>query len=426
MNPQWTPWKIFLSVCAVLVVILPLFLVGQIVETLGAGEIMVIQSPVSGKLAFHTTPGLKAQWFGTVTKYKRRAQFWFSSKIDQGKKEDESLKIRFNDGAGANVSGSIAWEMPLDEEHLTLLHTKYGSQEGVEHQLIRTVMEKAIYMTGPLMSSTESYAERRNELLTLIEEQAVNGIYATETHTVTVTDELTRQSRTKNVVRLRKDDKGMPMYADHSPLKEYGVRTSNLSINTVKYDPIVEDQIKKQQEQLGAVQIAIAGAKKAEQDAITAEQTGKANAATAKWEQEKLNAKEIALAEKDKKVAELAAEKEKQVARLAKESAEFTKEQQILLGQGESERRRLVLAADNALDAKLAAYVKVAEVTAKALGDYKGNWVPTIVLGGTGSTGNDQTATGAAGAHELIQMLLAKTAKDLALDMNVSAAPKTK
>lgn len=426
MNPQWTPWKILVSVCAILAVLVPLLMIGQIVETLGAGDLMVIQSPISGKLTFHTTPGLKAQWFGTVTKYKRRAQFWFSAKSDQGRKEDESLRIRFNDGAGANISGSIAWEMPVDDEHLALLHTKYGSQEGVEHQLIRTVIEKAVYMTGPLMSSTESYAERRNELLTLIEEQAVNGIYATETHTVMVTDELTKQSRTKNVVRLRKDDKGMPVYADHSPLKEYGVRTSNLSINTVKYDAIVEEQIKKQQEQLGAVQIAIAGAKKAEQDAITAEQTGKANAATAKWKQEELNAKEIALAEKDKKVAELAAEKEKQVARLAKESAEFTKEQQILLGQGESERRRLVLAADNALDAKLAAYVKVAEVTAKALGDYKGNWVPMVVMGGAGNGGDSQIATGVGGAQELLQLLLAKTAKDLALDMNVSVAPKAR
>ena len=55
--------------------------------------------------------------------------------------------------------------MPQDDEHLTAIHTKYGSHEAVEQQLVRTMIEKSIYMTGPLMSSTESYASRRNELL---------------------------------------------------------------------------------------------------------------------------------------------------------------------------------------------------------------------------------------------------------------------
>jgi len=200
-------------------------------------------------------------------------------------------------------------------------------------------MEKAVYMTGPLMSSTESYAARRNELLTLIEEQTTFGVYATETSLAVVTDELTKQTVTKNMVRLKKTKEGMPVYAEESPLKEYGVRTSNLSINTVKYDPVVEKQIAEQQEQLGKIQVSISTARQGEQSAITAEQTGKANAATAKWAQETINAKDIALAEKEKRVAELKAEQMKQVARLGKEAAEFTKQEQILLGEGESERR---------------------------------------------------------------------------------------
>ncbi len=399
----WNPWKVFLCVAAVLCLIIPIFLIGQIVEPLGAGEVMVIQSPVSGNLTFYVAPGLKWQWFGSVTKYKKRDQFWFSANPNQGKPVDESLRIRFNDGASGTISGSIAWEMPIDTEHLTMLHTKYGSQEGIEHQLIRTVMEKAVYMTGPLMSSTESYAVRRNELLTLIEEQTTYGVYATETTLAVVTDELTKQTLTKNIVRLKKTSEGMPVYAEESPLKEYGVRTSNLSINTVKYDPIVEAQIAEQQKQLGQIQIAISTARQAEQSAITAEQTGKANAATAKWAQETVNMKDIALAERDLKVATL-----------AKQTAEQTKNQQILLGEGESERRRLVMAADNALNQKLEAYVKVAEVTARALSEYKGNIVPVIQMGSSPSGENQGDTTS---IHNLMQMLLAKTAKDLSLDV---------
>lgn len=427
---QWTPWRVFLTVCGVLSIIIPIVLIGNIVETLGAGEIMVIQSPVSGKLTIHTEPGLKGQWFGTVTKYKKRDQFWFSASPDQGKSTDQSLRIRFNDGAGANISGSIAWEMPVDVEHVTLLHSQYGSHIGIEQQLIRTVMEKAVYMTGPFMSSTESFAERRNELLGLIEEQTIKGIFATETHTTTVTDELTKQIRTKNVVRLKKDKDGKQVFADESPLEKYGLRVSNLSINQVKYEKIVEDQIAEQQKQLGAIQVAIAEARKAEQAAITAEQSGRANAATAKWKQEEVNAKEIAEAEKTKQVAELKAAQEKnvavtkgeqlkQVADLEKQAAEFTKQQQILLGEGESERRRLVLAADGALEAKLRAYVEVNAHYATALKEYKGSWMPQIVFGG-----NNDGQTGVSSVQDLMNMLTVKTAKELALDMSLTKGSK--
>ncbi len=130
-------------------------------EYLDASQIMVIQSPLSGKLTWHTSPGVKGQWFGKVTKYQKREQFWFSARPDQGQTSNESLQVRFNDGAHAVISGSISWEMPFDEPNLTALHTRYGSHRAIEQQLVRTVVEKAVYMTGPLMSSKESYAEKR-------------------------------------------------------------------------------------------------------------------------------------------------------------------------------------------------------------------------------------------------------------------------
>src|SRR5579862_5479013 len=100
--------------CIVLIVVSCMMFVN-----LDAGQIMVIQSPLSGDLTWHTSPGVKWQSFGKVTKYARRVQFWFSKKPDQGKKTDEPLKVRFNDGGHATISGGISWEMPSDPEHLT-------------------------------------------------------------------------------------------------------------------------------------------------------------------------------------------------------------------------------------------------------------------------------------------------------------------
>jgi len=122
-------------------------------EYLDASDIMVIQSPFTGNLAWYTSPGVKWQGLGKVTKYRKREQFWFSARDDQGKKVNESLQVRFNDGAHATISGSVSWEMPFDEQNLTGLHVRYGNHAAITQQLIRTVVEKAVYMTGPLMSS---------------------------------------------------------------------------------------------------------------------------------------------------------------------------------------------------------------------------------------------------------------------------------
>jgi len=170
------------------------------------------------------------------------------------------------------------------------------------------------------------------------------------------------------------------------------------------------------------VQTAIANAKKAEQAAITAEKNGEAEAAKAKWEQEVIKAKEVTKAEQEKQVAETAAKKEKVVAETAAEqrknvqaldleSAKMKKEADIALGEGESQRRKLVMSADGALEKKLEAYLKVNEMYATAIGNYKGNWVPTVQTGGS-AAGNAQN-----GAIDLINLLAVKTAKDLALDM---------
>jgi hypothetical protein len=145
------------------------------------------------------------------------------------------------------------------------------------------------------------------------------------------------------------------------------------------------------------VQTSIAQAKKAEQRAKTVEEEGKANAAQAKWEQERLKAKAVVEAQQKKEVAEL-----------ERDAASFEKEKQILLGEGEAERKRLVMSADGALAQKLAAWIKAQELWAAA---YSKRPVPSVVMGGSGANGTDVSS------REFIDMLTIKAAKDLSLDM---------
>lgn len=366
-------------------------------EHLDAQHIMVIQSPISGNLEVYSTPGVKWQNFGGVTKYPKRGQYWFSSFADQGEVKDQSIKVRFNDGAHAQISGSVSYDLPTDEKQMRDLHQKYGSAASVDQQLIRTVVEKALYMTGPLMSSKESYAEKRNELIRFIDDQINNGIYRTETYQSQEKDPMTGDLKTVTLVRLV--EKGGHIEREEtSPLSIFGVRTFNLSINKIDYDEAVEKQIQAQQALMMQVQTAIAEAKKAEQAAITAEKNGQAEAAKAKWGQEAIKAQ--AVTEAEQRLA---------VAGLDRQTAEQRKQEQILLGEGEANRRKLVMEADGALDKKLDAYVKVNQMYADALKNIQVPIVPSVQMGASSGSGQS-------GAQTLIDLLQAKTAKELAVD----------
>jgi hypothetical protein len=296
---------VILSVIALVVLI---SYSGKMFEEVEAGEICVIQHPLSGELDVITTPGTYSQYLGKATHYKRRSQIWFSLLANQGDTTDQSIKIRFNDGGHATISGSVSMELPLDEASIKLLHTNFGSQEAIEHDLVTTVIQKAVFMSGPLMSSKESYAEKRNELINYIEDQASHGVYKTTTKDQKSVDAFTNAEKVVTIVDIQKGKDGALLRVEKSPIQRYAVTLSNLSINGVTYDNNVEKQIVSQQALTMQVQTSIANAKKSEQDALTAEQKGKADAATAKWRQEVIKAELVTKAQQQKEVAALDAQ----------------------------------------------------------------------------------------------------------------------
>jgi hypothetical protein len=369
-------------------------------EFVEADEICIIQDPVDGDLHMYVEPGLYWQNFGTVTKYEKEFQYTFL--IGGEDETDQSIKCRFNDGGHANISGSVRIKMPLTYEMMTRLHKLFNSQIAIEKQLIRPLIEKSVYMTGPIMSSKESYADKRNDLLYYIEDQIVNGVYKTTSKDVKEPDAITGELKTVKVVEIAQDTLGMPYRNEKSPLSLYSITVYNLSINEVKYDGTVEKQITEQQKIAMDVQTSIADAKKAEQNAIKIAKQGEANAAEAKWKQEVIKAQAITEAEQKAKVAEW-----------AMKEADYYKQTQVLRAQADAEYKRAVMYADGGLTQKLATYEKVMAKYCDMIATYKGNWVPSIIAGGTGS------GSGASGAEALFQAMSVKTLRDLSLDMSV-------
>ena len=393
MNETKNWWGLGAAIGVLVIGVLSL---SSLVETLDSTEEMVIQYP-NGTLVAVTEPGWTAQWFGTVTKYKLRDQYQFTPDESTG----DPLRLRFNDGGHASVSGVVSWEMPTDHENLIIIHRKFGSQKAVENAVIRPTLESAAYTSGPLMSSTESAAEKRNMLLQYMQDQAKNGPYQTRTVSVKIPDPITGVEKTVNAAEIVVEN-GKPVRETGSTVGQFGINLLPMTINEIKYDDAIEQQIRQRQISIQGVQIAQANALKAEQDAITAAKTGEANAATEKWKQEAIKAQKVTEAQQELEVATLKARK-----------AEQLKQEQILIGQGNAERKRLEMAANGALDTKLEAYVQIQKAYAEAIASYKGNWVPSIIYG------NGSNATAGSGAQQMIDLLAAKTAKDLAIDLSV-------
>lgn len=373
----------------------------KVIEEVDAGEIVVVQYP-NGTLAVKKEAGWMGQWGGKATHYKKSSQYWFLSSLDVKDgtdSSDNSLAAIWNDGGKSTISGSVRYDMPLTDNEIIKVHSIFGSQEAIERQLVKTNVEKSIFLTGPLMSSKESYAERRSDLISLIEDQANKGVYRTKTVEVDAKDPLTGESKREKVVEIVEKN-GVQQRQEISTISVYGLRLYNVAIKNIYYDSAVEGQIKNQQQSIMSVQTSIANARRAEQDAITAQKQGEANAAKAKWEIEVTKARQVTQAQAARAVAE------EQV-----KTAALNKQRDILQGEGEAAKKRLAMQADGALTQKLAAYVETQKYWADALKGYSGNIVPLYSTGGGG---------GSNGAFNFMEIMGAKAARDLSLDLKNS------
>ena len=204
-------------------------------------------------------------------------------------------------------------------------------------------------------------------------------------------------------MKLVQDRNGQIARQDHSPLEEFAIKTLNLAINEVKYDATVEAQIKQQQDMIMQVQTSIAESKRAEQTALTAAKNGEAEAAKAKWDQEVIKAKLVTEAEARKAVAALDVQ-----------TADLRKKELELQGEGEGAKRRAIMQADGALQVKLEVYKAVMHDAFDAVKGYQGNWVPGVVMAGTGQNGHTGN-----GAMDMINLMSIKAAQDLNLNLAV-------
>ena len=177
MNPK----RLLILGLGALALVFGLSITGSLVETNDAGFYKVKQAMGSGTLSVHTDPGTFWQGFGNITTYQISDDYYFSKHAGDNRNntEDGVIKVRFNDGGTALISGVIKYRLSTTPEDQLLLHNDFKSYDAVKSSLVRQVVTEAVQQTANLMKAEESYSTRRSEFAALAEEQVTNGIYET-------------------------------------------------------------------------------------------------------------------------------------------------------------------------------------------------------------------------------------------------------
>ena len=402
------------SNAVVLTLVMIAMIVGAAMYFLG-GEVksdkyVIRQEFLTGKMSAITDEGWYFK-FGYVTEFQISDIIWFSADAEEGRERDESIRVRFNDGASAQISGSVRFILPTDPDELIKLKKQFGNFERIKKELVIQVVNEAIYLTASLMSSKESYTTKRSLFSDYAQDQALNGVFRTRTNEIITRDSISGEVTTRTEIEILRDENTGEILRKESALKDYGVILKNFVVKRIQYPDNILEQLDEQQQALMDVQKAKAMAQKAEQEAITAEKEGLARIAVARAEQEALKVKDVVQAQKVKEVAVLEAEKALAVAKLDRLAAAEYKEAKTMRAEADANAARKLLQADGALKQKLATYQNVMKFWADAY--TKQRPTPDIVIGGENKKGSGNAA------EQFMNLLSIKALKDLSLDMNV-------
>lgn len=380
----------FKKIVAALVVVFAVFCVtslSKIGEDVKNETIVVNQYPFTGNMEYWTSPGFHWQWWGKTTTYYKTQQLWFGSDSEAGDQQGKPIPVIFNDASDGMIYGSLRVKLPTDPKYLARIQTDYNGMDRLMNDLVRPTVTKVIYASGPLMSAFESYAEKKNDLIEYITDQLNNGVYKTAIKRSEVLDAITGEKKVINVATLIPDSLAAGGYkrSESSPFAYYGLEIGQVAVSKIAYSDKVNRQIAQQQEANMLIQTSRAKSAAAAQEAIRAEEEGKALAMKAKWEQEKIKAVEVTKAEQEYEVARLSALK-------AKEDAKRIEAQGI--AEAAAARAKVLAGLDPLQRATIDKETTIG--VAQALANSNVRWVPEVMIigGKEGASANPMDAVG--------------------------------
>lgn len=363
-------------------------MLGRIIETNEAGFFQVKQAIWSGELTTRIASGTYFQNFGDVTTYKNVATVGLGTHQGEGSADIAAVPVIFNDGSKATISGLIRVRLPSTTEEAIQLKKEYSG--GYEHFIrsgIVPIVNNAIKLSANLRSAQDAYTTLAL-FQQAVEDQLKNGMYVTKSDKIEITRSTGDVEESRVTVLVYGDD-GQPL-RNTNRLQELGCEVLECVIDVPAFDAKVNEMIAARKDEAMKTELAKQSAIRAKQDAITAEEQGKANVALAKYEKEVEKVKEVTDAQKRFEVAEYN----------AKEALE-AKKATIAKGQAEAEANRLKVAAGLSPQEKAEWEFKTKVGVAEQLAKVQ---MPSIVIGGNGGSGGSASPLDAVGIKFLMEI----------------------
>lgn len=374
-----------------------LFTAGAWFEECDKSKIYVNQFPITGTYEVWTEGGMQKQLWGTVHEYSKTTQVEFTGVEKNedgyvGSGSNPGAAVTFNDRGRGYIIGSLRVVLPTDFKSMSKIQQDFGSEEALINTLIKPTLYKVVTSCGPLMSSLESVSETRTDLIQYITDQLNSGVYKTKITKIKTTNELTGDTETVAKADIMLDKNGNYLRQENSPFKQYGVTCNLVSITDIKYDKATQQQIDAQKAANLAVVTAKTKSLEAIQKTVLVTEQGKQAAEEAKWEQEKIKAKEVTKAQQEFEVAKLEAEKAEQVARKVKAE-----------GEAKAAANRALVSAGATPEQLLQMKKETMIGIAHELANSNTEWVPKIMVNGNNGGGSDPMQT--VGLNMLMQTI---------------------
>ena len=417
----------------ILLIILVMIFSGKIIENNDKTTYQIKQG-VFGKITCRMKPGPYFQNFGEIETWNKANSLFYTADKDTSDDVDDnnSIRVRFNQGGLAHISSTMRVTMPVDKEQAKNLVVVdgYTNFKALEEKLLRPTVRKCQKRAASLMSAIESSKERRSEYEGFVIDQLENGYYVLADDRREVLDDVTGEKvwKTFKIVKQVKDKN---VY-ESSPLVGRGIKIDNYEIKSFGYEKKVTTQINEQRDMKMKIQTQKAQSALAEQDTLTVKATKEKELIEKEYSEKIVTAQDTEIAERDKKLKLIEADKRIALQQKAKEVALVKANQKNevatvnlktdiinakakkITADADAYAKKAIMVADNALDKKLKADIEINRLWSNA---HAKRAVPTTVFGASGGKGS----YGDSDAKTFMKIMTANAAQTMNYDRSAKA-----
>ncbi|WMX18591.1 SPFH domain-containing protein [Aeromonas phage 1233] len=359
------------------------------------GEYHVVKS-VNGDVSIKGEPGWYVN-YGDETVWPQYMTYDFGGKESEGAHLSSApVGVKYAEGGLGTIKGNVQVQLPMDDANRLKIHQKFGNPKAFIGQLVQNTTGEALSFTAGFMESQEAYMTHRAQFRTYAKDQLSKGLYATQ-------QKRTERKDTKGNIEVsvkavpKLDQSGLVIRSDSSPFEQFGVTVTQFNIQDWDFEKATMDRIAEKRDAENKAITSRARTETAEQEKKEAEALMAKLKAETEGKAEADASVLVVNAERDKRLAIIAAEKQVEQAAQLKlqreqelEAARLEAKAIEVMSKAEADAADRKIKAGGTLSADQQTQIQVNQVWAAA---YQNATRPGVVVTG-GANGQSGELTG--------------------------------